>query len=503
MLESRRSTQTEVLGALPYSANTALLHTDTSLLPTAANARSSWNFHRPGDRHRPGHRHLRPDPAAAAAHADPLPGHPRRRAPRRPGDRDRPDGVRAPALHARVRGRAAPAAAIDTDRVAFAGAYHGWGFHEDGARSGLAAVDPARAHLADRAGPPRPAGSSPGLFRDHDPAHPAHPVQAHLRAPFAPVAGRSRRPARSRPAGPLRGARPPRLAATHDPRQRRVLPRPARGRPGRRPDPDGRQPALARLLLQPDLRVLVLRRRRRAGGGRGRGAQHVRRPARLPRPPRRAGAGPDRQGDVRLARSTASTATTSWRSPSRPTGSTSPSPCTPPTGSPSARASPASVTSRPRAAAPAPRLGAALRGSAPHPRPRHLAVGSPTPGPPPTDPPPGRCPMTSLATAAARTGPTAVAGTRHPGLEPVPPARARRLGRDRAPTLRRCDPPPGRPRGGGPQQPRPRPDLRPRWPAHGHPPPRRVLRPRRSRRPDRLRRGLPHRRLGHRRPAGS
>ena len=30
---------------------------------------------------------------------------------------------------------------IGTERVAFAGAYHGWGFHEDGARSGLAAVE--------------------------------------------------------------------------------------------------------------------------------------------------------------------------------------------------------------------------------------------------------------------------------------------------------------------------------------------------------------------------
>ena len=140
MLEAPTTLQREVLGAMPYSPNTALLHTDTSLLPAARGARSSWNFQRPVDetgavtvtydltrlQRLPtdthylvtlGGEHL-VDPATVIDRMEyehPL---------------YTPGSVAA-------QGRLPE---IDTDRVAFAGAYHGWGFHEDGARSGLAAA---------------------------------------------------------------------------------------------------------------------------------------------------------------------------------------------------------------------------------------------------------------------------------------------------------------------------------------------------------------------------
>jgi predicted NAD/FAD-binding protein/DUF1365 family protein len=141
LLAAPTDAQREVLAALPYSANTAQLHTDTSLLPRARNARASWNFLRPPtatgrvtvtydltrlQRLDTDTRYLVTlggtdlvDPASVVAtmeYAHPL---------------YTPASVAAQ--------RRLPA--CDTDRIAFAGAYHGWGFHEDGARSGLAAAE--------------------------------------------------------------------------------------------------------------------------------------------------------------------------------------------------------------------------------------------------------------------------------------------------------------------------------------------------------------------------
>ena len=297
----------------PTRSNTALLHTDTSLLPdgpaTPGRRGTSCARGRPATSRRGVTVTYDLTRLQRLRHRHPLPRHPRRRAPRRPGDGDRPDGVRAPALHPRLGRRPAPAAR----------ARH----RADRLRRGLPRLGLPRGRRALRArrrratwacpgSAPRPTLPRPGRLRDHDPPHPPQPVPAHLRAPLATwLVDLDDLPDHG-VLGAVRGARPPRRARRHDPRQRRVVPR----RPRRstsatatsRHDPDGRAPARVRLLLQPDQRLLVLRRPGAPGGRGRRGAQHLRRPARLPRPPRRAGPRPHRQGDVRLARSTASTA---------------------------------------------------------------------------------------------------------------------------------------------------------------------------------------------------
>ena len=140
MLEAPSDLQREVLSALPYSSNPALLHTDTSLLPEARNARASWNFFRPaseGDGVTVTYDLTRLQRLPTDTHYLVTLGGEDLVDPATVIDRMEyehplytPESVAA--------SRRLPE--IDTDRIAFAGAYHGWGFHEDGARSGLAAA---------------------------------------------------------------------------------------------------------------------------------------------------------------------------------------------------------------------------------------------------------------------------------------------------------------------------------------------------------------------------
>ncbi len=139
LLDAPSRQERAVLGAITYSTNHAQLHTDESVLPRRRNARASWNYLiRPNDDHvlvtYDISRLMRID--ADRRFLVTLGGH----------DRVDPATVIAEMSYAHplytpksvVAQRLLPT--LDDDRVVFAGAYHGWGFHEDGAASGLRAA---------------------------------------------------------------------------------------------------------------------------------------------------------------------------------------------------------------------------------------------------------------------------------------------------------------------------------------------------------------------------
>lgn len=142
MLAEPSQGQRDVLGAIRYSTNVAQLHTDESVLPRSTGARASWNYWR----------------RAGAEGTGVLVTYDLSRLQRL----DVPDRrflVTLNGVDCVDQGRVidtmhyehplyTPESVaaqrrlpeINTSRVAFAGAYHGWGFHEDGARSGVAAA---------------------------------------------------------------------------------------------------------------------------------------------------------------------------------------------------------------------------------------------------------------------------------------------------------------------------------------------------------------------------
>jgi predicted NAD/FAD-binding protein len=132
----------EILGAIPYQRNEAVLHTDTSLLPRRRAAWSSWNFH------------LSDDSSRGSTVTYWMNNLQRLRAQRqylvtlnRGGEIDPEQtiqrfqydhpvyttaGVAAQARHGEISG---------TRRTHYCGAYWGWGFHEDGVTSALRACE--------------------------------------------------------------------------------------------------------------------------------------------------------------------------------------------------------------------------------------------------------------------------------------------------------------------------------------------------------------------------
>ncbi len=154
---------------------------------------------------------------------------------------------------------------LNTGRVAFAGAYHGWGFHEDGALSGRRAAE----HLGGRWTSVERAPASrrrPRASTTPDQARAGRAGAQRLRLPQPHLAGRPRRPAalhrraRARCCAGWRRSRPATTSATPTARCARTsttfLAEHDIDLQGG-PHPDARPPAHPRLRLQPDLRVLV------------------------------------------------------------------------------------------------------------------------------------------------------------------------------------------------------------------------------------------------------
>lgn len=144
VLDQPTVAESEILGNLTYSVNHTVLHTDTAVLPRRRAAQASWNYRLPACTAKPD-RVLVSYDLSRLQRLETLSD---RRFLVTLGDGNRVD----------------PGAVIDTmvyehpqytptfvaaqrrltelgdHRLAFAGAYHGWGFHEDGALSGVNAA---------------------------------------------------------------------------------------------------------------------------------------------------------------------------------------------------------------------------------------------------------------------------------------------------------------------------------------------------------------------------
>ena len=141
MLADPSPLEREALGAIGYQQNEAVLHTDATLMPRRKRAWASWNYHRLA--HDRSALALTYDMSRLQRLASPEPFlvtlnrtsqvDPRRVIARMTYHHPlfTPAAVAAQALHAR----------LNHARTFFCGAYWGFGFHEDGVASAMAAVD--------------------------------------------------------------------------------------------------------------------------------------------------------------------------------------------------------------------------------------------------------------------------------------------------------------------------------------------------------------------------
>jgi len=132
----------DVLGAFRYSLNETVLHTDSRLLPASGRVRASWNYALSSCAADDGAVRVSYDMSRLQR----LPGAQRYIVTLNAPDAVAPDTVIARMSYEHPVYDAASVAAqrrlpeLNDGVTAFAGAYHGWGFHEDGCRSGVAAA---------------------------------------------------------------------------------------------------------------------------------------------------------------------------------------------------------------------------------------------------------------------------------------------------------------------------------------------------------------------------
>lgn len=143
MLTAPTAAERQVLGAIGYTVNPTLLHTDTSVLPGSPRTQASWNYALPAC-------DARPTAVQLSYNMNRL---------------QRLDARETYVVTLNDGGRVDPSAVIDRmvyehpiytlesvaaqqrlpelndGIVAYAGAYHGWGFHEDGCNSGVRAAE--------------------------------------------------------------------------------------------------------------------------------------------------------------------------------------------------------------------------------------------------------------------------------------------------------------------------------------------------------------------------
>lgn len=142
----------EALGGMPYSVNHTVFHRDPAVLPSADNARASWNYRLPSCEARPDKVLVSYD-LTRLQRLNPLDG---KRYLVSLGESEliADDAVleRMVYEHPQYTPESVQAqqaiTALSDNRIAYAGAYLGWGFHEDGALSGVRAAEKLGRHWA-------------------------------------------------------------------------------------------------------------------------------------------------------------------------------------------------------------------------------------------------------------------------------------------------------------------------------------------------------------------